>query len=149
LNNLGRLLRETKRQQEAEKVYLRALETFEKNPNDHRGSSQMATTYANLGHCYADLGKFLEAEKAFRKALELDQNIYGSRHIETATDMSNLGMFLMNRGRYLDAEPLLRSSLKIFESQVGKSNKLYVGTFHCLEGLKQRQLWAKMNFKKK
>lgn len=80
-NNLGVLLKDTRRNDEAETVYRKAIEL---DPND-------AAAYNNLGNLLKDIGRNDEAEAAYRKAIELNPN-----HAQAYRNFINL-LRLQNR----------------------------------------------------
>ncbi|CEG12360.1 hypothetical protein MSIBF_A2190001 [groundwater metagenome] len=63
-NNLGNLLGDLKRFEEAEKEYREAIRL---NPN-------YADAHNNLGNLLGDLKRFEEAEKEYREAIRLNPN---------------------------------------------------------------------------
>ena len=79
LHRLGELYEDQGKLDEAEKMYQRALQGYEKawGP-DH--TSTLATVN-NLGNLYADQGKLDEAEKMYQRALQGKEKEIGRAHV--------------------------------------------------------------------
>jgi tetratricopeptide (TPR) repeat protein len=75
---LGILYVKLGRLEEAEKMYQRALQGFEKAWGPEHTST--LSTVNNLGALYADLGRLDEAEKMYRRALQGYENRSGFEH---------------------------------------------------------------------
>lgn len=93
--NLGNILHERGRLNEAESSYRRALQLV---PNG-------ADTHVNLGKTLQDMGRIAEAESSYRRALQIKPD-----HAEA---LNNLGEILMASGRMDEAEISLRRALQI------------------------------------
>ncbi|KAF1937222.1 hypothetical protein EJ02DRAFT_294452, partial [Clathrospora elynae] len=68
VNNLSNLYASLVRLDEADKMYLRALQGYEKAWGPDHTST--LGTVKNLGNLYADLGRLEEAEKMYFRALQ-------------------------------------------------------------------------------
>jgi tetratricopeptide (TPR) repeat protein len=71
------------------------------------------------------IGRYAEAERMHRRALEIRQRIFAADHPATATEMSNLGGVLCLIGdshRYAEAESLQKQALAIREAQLGPNH---------------------------
>ncbi|KAL8827649.1 MAG: hypothetical protein Q9191_003062 [Dirinaria sp. TL-2023a] len=88
--NLGLLYKDQSKHAEAEKMYQRALNGYEKA----WGSDHTSTlgTVNNLGVLYTDQGKHAEAEKMYRRALDGYMNARGSNHLNTRLIARNLAL---------------------------------------------------------
>ncbi len=64
-------------------------------------------------------GRYAEAERFARKALELGEQEFGPEHPTTATLLNNLAALYHAQGRYADAEPLFKRALAIDEKALG------------------------------
>ena len=64
-------------------------------------------------------GRYGEAERFARKALELSQREFGPDHPTTATFLNNLAALHQVQGRYAEAEPLHKRALAIVEKALG------------------------------
>ncbi|HIJ43692.1 MAG TPA: tetratricopeptide repeat protein [Rhodospirillaceae bacterium] len=60
-------------------------------------------------------GRYVEAERFARKALELAEQEFGPEHPTTAAFINNLAGLYYRQGRYADAEPLFKRALAIRE----------------------------------
>ncbi|RFU31458.1 hypothetical protein B7463_g4861, partial [Scytalidium lignicola] len=68
------------------------------------------------------LGKYDEAEKLYRRALEGSAKELGEQHLITLSTMSNLASILLHQGKYDEAEKLNRCSLKGIEKELGEQH---------------------------
>jgi hypothetical protein len=59
------------------------------------------------------LGRRSEAEPIFRRALAIDEAVYGDTHPNVARDLNNIGGLLLDDNRPAEAEPLMRRSASI------------------------------------
>jgi tetratricopeptide (TPR) repeat protein len=73
---------------EAEKMYMRALEGYEKA----WGAKHTSTldTVNNLGNLYKNQGKMVEAEEMYMWALEGYEKAFGADHPKTSRTANNL-----------------------------------------------------------
>ena len=71
------------------------------------GSSNTTGSYLE------SLGKYDEAEKRYRRGLEIHRNILGEHHGETARSYNNVAVLLYNRKRFREAADLNRTALDI------------------------------------
>ena len=63
--------------------------------------------------------QFDAAEPLYRRALAIDEALYGPDHPDVATDLNNLAALLYTTNRLVDAEPLYRRALAIREASFG------------------------------
>jgi tetratricopeptide (TPR) repeat protein len=94
-----------------------------------------------------DLGLFLKmkcvftnAEPLFRRALEIDEAVYGATHPEVATDLNNLALLLRETNRLEEAERLFRrmvSILKHFNDSTGHEHPNWQTALANYSGLLQ------------
>ena len=85
---------------EAEKMYQRALEGYEKAWGPEHTST--LDTVNNLGNLYPDQGKMAEAEKMYERALEGYEKAWGPEHISTLDTVNKLGIVYKNQGKLND-----------------------------------------------
>ncbi len=64
-------------------------------------------------------GRYGEAERFARRALELSKEEFGPDHLYTGAFLNNLADLFRYQGRYDEAEPLFRRSLAINEKALG------------------------------
>ena len=79
----------------------------------------VADDLINLGAIEFNRGRYAEAERYDREALEIMRDWYGSDHPETASAMTVLGRALFYQDRPDEAEPLLREALAVQEQVYG------------------------------
>src|SRR5436189_3314789 len=73
----------------------------------------LAHAYNNAGLAYQSEGAFPEAEKYYKRALELREQVYPANHPETAQSCDNLGTINFLLGRYQEALALHSRALAI------------------------------------
>jgi len=74
----------------------------------------------NQAGCYLDdRARYSEAEPLYRRALAIDEKVYGPDHPEVATYLNNLALLLKDTNRLAEAEPLMRRALAIDEKALG------------------------------
>ena len=67
----------------------------------------------------SSLGKYAEAEKAYRRAVAIRERVFGPEHPIVGLSCSNLGLVLYNQGRYAAAEPEFLRTLTIWQKTFG------------------------------
>jgi len=82
----------------------------------------------NVGGCLRILGKYKEAELAFREVAGWQQETIGNAHPATLASMNKLAEVLAHQGRYPEAESMHRETLLLTEKALGKSNLSETGT---------------------
>jgi tetratricopeptide (TPR) repeat protein len=94
-NNLGLLYSDQGKLDEAEKMYQRAFEGFEKALGPEHISTLLAVN--NLGSLDRDQGKLDEAEQMYERAFEGFKNALGVEHTSTLCMVNNLGLVYGDR----------------------------------------------------
>ena len=107
--NLGGVLRELGRFQEAADAQQRALATFQVLGDRHG----IARAWNNLGNALEGLGRFQEAADAHRTALAIDQDLSDAH--SAAGAWNNLGTTLRRLGRFQEAADAHQSALATFQ----------------------------------
>ncbi len=116
-NNLASNLDAQGRASDAEPMYRKSLEIYERLLGlEH---SNTATCYNNLASNLDAQGRASDAEPMYRKSLEIYERLLGAEHLQTATACSNLATNLQAQGRASEAESLHRRSLDIRERVLG------------------------------
>jgi len=95
------------------KVHATALEEYVEG---QRYMADLPSGPYNLGNLYAALGRKADAERQFRRALEIDDQLYMAK--------ANLAMLLATDGRLEEAEKLLREAHALQPRQAGISFNL-------------------------
>ncbi len=119
-NDLGLLLTDTNRFEEAEPLLRRALEIEtaafgENHPAVARGLN-------NLGQLLKDTNRLEDAEPLLRRALEISEAHFGEQHPTVAICSNNLATLLHDTNRVEEAEPLLRRALEIDSACFGEQH---------------------------
>jgi tetratricopeptide (TPR) repeat protein len=73
----------------------------------------------NLGMCLQDLADYDSAKKLLKRALKIDEQVYGADHPGVAWRASNLGTVLRDLGDFQEARKYLERALKIDEQVYG------------------------------
>lgn len=88
----------------------------------------------------ARLGAFLwakdllgEAEPLMRRALALDETLFGREHPYVAIQLNNLALMLQDGGRPHEAEPLMREAVEVFNRALGPDHPITQGVRKNLE----------------
>ena len=115
----------------AEKKYLEAVPVAEqladsvkkllgpKHPTYTAVRQTLAHAYNNAAIAYQKDGALPEAEKNFKRALELREQVYPANHPETAQSYDNLGTIDFLLGRYQDALTMHSKALAIRQKVAG------------------------------
>src|SRR5690242_16539275 len=107
-----RLLRQKGDFAAAEKAALAAIAEVEKSGLE---DAKLARSWNNLGAIYYDTGRYAEAEKLFRRAVELWEKLFGPENSTRTQTYSNLAVLYIKMGRLSDAEPILVRLLALRE----------------------------------
>lgn len=84
-----------------------------------------AQTLSNEALLAQTLGKYSEAEKKHKAAMEIRKNVATEKSQAYATSLNNLGMFYKETGKYTEAESLLNQGLQTTENIAGKNQVPY------------------------
>ncbi|KAN0072346.1 hypothetical protein V8E54_009275 [Elaphomyces granulatus] len=117
LHNLGNLYMGQGKLDEAEKMYQRALQEFEKALGP--GHTSTLDTVNNLGILYVDQGKLDEAEKMYQRALQGKEKALGPDHTSTLDTVNNLGNLYANQGKLDEAKKMYQRALQGKEKTFG------------------------------
>ncbi|TAE72523.1 MAG: CHAT domain-containing protein [Bacteroidetes bacterium] len=99
----------------------------EKSFIKHSGQNTLfyAQTLSNQALLAQALGKYPEAEKKHKAAMDIRKNIATEKSQAYATSLNNLGMFYKETGKYTEAESLLNQGLQTTENIAGKNQVPY------------------------
>jgi serine/threonine protein kinase len=95
-------------------------------------SPALTRLIATLGVFLYSRSLYSEAEPLLQKALDLDQILYGSVHVEIAVGLINLAMLFRATGRLEEAEPLMRRALEIDQTLFGDRHPIKARDLNCL-----------------
>ncbi|KAK3340806.1 hypothetical protein B0H65DRAFT_529695 [Neurospora tetraspora] len=118
--SLGNLYSDQGRLEEAETMYQRALEGYEKALGpDHTSTLD---TVNNLGLLYKTQGRLKEAETMYQRALEGKEKALGPDHTSTLRTVHNLGNLYKTQGRLNEAEVMYQRALSGYSAALGSSH---------------------------
>ncbi|SLM38624.1 Tetratricopeptide-like helical domain [Lasallia pustulata] len=151
VHKLGNLYADQGKMAEAEAMYRRALEGYEKAWGPEHTST--LDTVNNLGNLYANQGKMAEAEAMYRRALEgkekawgpehtstLDtEKAWGPEHTSTLDTVNNLGLLYKDQGKMAEAEAMFRRALEGKEKAWGPEHTSTLDTVNNLGNLYANQ----------
>ena len=102
---------------EAEKMYMRALQGYEKALGaEHTSTLDVVTS---LGNLYWNQGKLVEAEEMYMRALQGYEKALGAEHTSTLGAVTNLGILYRNQGKLIEAEKMYMRALQGREKALG------------------------------
>jgi tetratricopeptide (TPR) repeat protein len=101
------------RHDEAERLYLEAVATFERSPDDH--DLDTAVALSDLGAQDAERGRLQHATERITRALELKRCALGRRHPDTAVTLNNLAVVARRAGALEQAAALSAEAFGILE----------------------------------
>ena len=130
-NELGQLYVDQSKLADAEAMYTRALQGYEKAVH---GPKHTATykTLNNLGNLYSLQGKLADAEAMFTRALQGYEKAFGPKHISTLGTVNNLGALYQKQGKLVDAEAMFNRALQGKEEALGPKHISMLRTVHNL-----------------
>jgi CHAT domain-containing protein/Tfp pilus assembly protein PilF len=119
LSDLGIVLERMGRYADAEAVLRRSLEIDASlNPQGR----DMAASLNNIAGLYALEGRLDDAERAYYRALSLEESLLGAEHPNVPATLGNIVILLEREGRYDEAEPIARRALQIDEKVLGPAH---------------------------
>ncbi|KAN0072988.1 HET domain containing protein [Elaphomyces granulatus] len=130
LHGLGLLYADQGKLDEAEKMYQRALQGYEKALGPDHTSTLL--TVNNLGLLYADQGKLDEAEKMYQRALQGYEKALGPDHTSTLHTVNNLGNLYADQGKLDEAETMYQRALQGYEKALGPDHTSTLRTVNNL-----------------
>ena len=115
LQELGQLRHWQGRTEEARDLLLEALETAAAGGD----TEAMGVASMTLGGVYGNLGEFEEAERLYRRALEIRIAARGEDHSSVAATLNNLGNLYYDLQRWPEAEQAHLRAIAIKEKALG------------------------------
>src|SRR6267378_13072 len=130
LHRLGLLYWKQDKLDEAERMYQRALQGYERawGP-DHTSTLD---TVNNVGLLYSDQGKLDEAEKMYQRALQGKEKACGPNHTSTLNTVHNFGILYAKLDKLDEAEKMYQQALQGKENALGPD---HTSTLHTVVGL--------------
>ncbi|CAM2009918.1 serine/threonine-protein kinase [Acanthopleuribacter pedis] len=108
----GQIFEVSARGREAEVVYRDVVRRFEAEGD--QDSRDYGNALDDLGRLLSANGVDVEAETVLRRALLIQQRLFGDTHQGTARRQMLLGLHLIQQRRFLAARPLLRQALDTY-----------------------------------
>jgi tetratricopeptide (TPR) repeat protein len=133
IHKLGNLYHDQGKLGEAEKMYQRALQGYEKALGLEHTST--LDTVNNLGILYRNQGKLGEAEKMYQRALQGYEKALGLEHTSTLNTVNNLGNLYFNQGKLGEAEKMYQSALQGYEKALDLEHTSTLSTVNNLGNL--------------
>jgi len=101
-------------------------------------SPLLASLYFSLGDAYKENIQYNQAEFAYRKALDLYEQL-GADHPDVAASLNNLAGLYYSQGNYSEAAPLLLRLLEFKEQQLGSDDPSVASSLNNLALLYKSQ----------
>ncbi|KAL2142230.1 hypothetical protein VTI28DRAFT_1428 [Corynascus sepedonium] len=137
IHDIGTFYQYRGRPKEAEAMYQRALQGFERvlGP-DHLSTLK---TVNNLGDLYQHQGRLKEAEVTYQRALQGREKVLGPDHTSTLGTVNNLGTLYQHQNRLKEAEVMYQRALQGREKVLGSNHTSTLGTVNNLGILYRHQ----------
>jgi serine/threonine-protein kinase len=119
LHTLGIALEEQERYEQAESMYVAALDIMGVIDPEH---TRVASIFASMGRLYTAQGKLEQSDSVLRRSLELYRSRLGPTHAWLGLTLNELGMVAARRRDYPSAERYFRESLEINENALGPAH---------------------------
>ncbi|MBI3181090.1 MAG: serine/threonine protein kinase [Myxococcales bacterium] len=97
--------------------YRAALDRFDASVGPE--SYEAAAAHNGLGHSLKLLGRYDEAEKHFRRSIEVTRKVRGRLHPNAATQLGNLAILLESMERFEEARGAYQDQLEVIEAVTG------------------------------
>jgi tetratricopeptide (TPR) repeat protein len=132
--SLGYLYNDQGKLAEAEQMYQRALQGYEKALGPEHTS--MLDTVNNLGLLYQKQGKLAEAEQIHQRALQGYEKALGPENISTLRTVNNLGILYAEQGKLAEANQMYQRALQGYEKALGVEDIMtYIPALNTIWGL--------------
>ena len=134
---IAELFRQLDMSAEAEEMYIRALQGYEKVMGlEH---TLTLNTVNNLGTLYRKQGKMVEAEQMYIRALQGYEKVWGPEHTSTLRTVNSLGNLYRKQGKMVEAEQVYIRALQGYEKVWGLEHTSTLRTVHNLGTLYSEQ----------
>ncbi|NNE91848.1 MAG: tetratricopeptide repeat protein [Verrucomicrobiales bacterium] len=121
-NNLGMIYRNRKQYEEAEQMYLRAVEIFSELPDRE---IEEALVHNNLGTLYFVADELDGARIRHEKALAMRRRLLPKKDIDIGQSAFNLAVVCHQMDELEEAEPLYKEATKILKQAIDDDPELY------------------------
>ncbi len=113
LNHLGDVLSLQAGYDDAATAYREAQSLQQASANDPQAQGMVAKSQYGLGIVQARQGRYAEAERSLRDALEIQQRLYGDAHGDIARTLQNLSKVLAQSGNLNAAIPIMQRAVQM------------------------------------
>ena len=134
-NNLGFLYLCQGRHQEAEGWLGKALEVWGERSTGSNATAYAAVAMNNLALLRRRQGSLDTAESLYKRALAVEEKVFGVDHPEVAATLMNLAALYRTRGRGGEATETYRRALAMLEKTLGAQDPLAIETREQLSEL--------------
>ena len=93
----------------------------------------------NLALLYSDQGRDAEAEPMYKRAIAIQEKVFGLDSTEAAPKLNNLAALYQSQERYADAEPLFKRALASREKSLGPGHPDVAQSLNNLASFYQAQ----------
>ena len=93
----------------------------------------------NLALLYNDQGRDAEAEPMYKRAIAIQEKVFGLDSTEAAPKLNNLAALYQSQERYADAEPLFKRALASREKSLGPGHPDVAQSLNNLASFYQAQ----------
>lgn len=121
LSHQGELLYRLDEHAAGEKSYTTAIQILTHRPPNRDDQIELADSRAGLGKLLADEGRYPDAEKNLRAALQLQQRLYGDSNPAVARTLKELAYTLADSGDLTSAVPMMRTAVAMQRKLRGAS----------------------------
>ncbi|CAM9848036.1 unnamed protein product [Ascophyllum nodosum] len=130
LDKRGLLLMASGNHMQAEQMFARAVTIGEKIEPAY---SDLARYFIHSGDLHKERGRFDKADSFYGRALKIDEEKYGQRHLEVATDLEKRGRLMIVWGKHSEAVQLLERALGIRKAELGDQHEATATLKHLLD----------------
>ena len=106
-----------------------ALELI-KAENNGKEINKDTFVFSNIARMYISTGDFQEALSWYKKVLDIQENILGKEHLDTATTYENIAYAENECGNYDESFKWYEKALKIRKSKLGKEHPSIGSIYH-------------------
>ncbi|MBN1211965.1 MAG: tetratricopeptide repeat protein [candidate division Zixibacteria bacterium] len=133
LNNLGIIIYDQGRYEDAESLHKRALAIDEKTYGlDHQN---VAIDLSNLAFLFHSLGRFDEAVQMYSRILAIFEKTLGVDHQRVGIVANNLAVIYFDLGKYAESEECYKRALAIKEKALGPDHHQVAASLNNLANL--------------
>ena len=120
LNELGIFYFDRQQVSEAEGAFHEALKRCRGHTDNPGYTYEIIKALINLGILYCSTGRFDEAEKVYKKALQIEKNSKSVEDPGLAIILMNLGTLYQNTHRFSEAETVYKETLQHLQELIGR-----------------------------